>query len=226
MRRLLLIAVLTAACAGAGRGGLQAAPTGAPAVAPAVASDAVADSLLMNVREADSTIQVELRYATTHNFTGAVLPGYEGNTAYLRREAAQALGRVARELRAEGLALRIYDSYRPVRATLAMVDWAGRTGQVNLLDDGYIARKSQHNLGVAVDLTLVNLATGEPLDMGTPFDTFSEAAHTANAEGVARSNRDRLVRAMAREGWTNYAQEWWHFTYRVEHPVPFDKVIR
>jgi D-alanyl-D-alanine dipeptidase len=220
MRRLLLIAVLTTACAG--RGGLQPAPSGAPAVA----SDAAADSLLMDVREADSTIQVELRYATTHNFTGAVLPGYEGNTAYLRREAAQALGRVARELRAEGLGLRIYDSYRPVRATLAMVDWAGRTGQVNLLDDGYIARKSQHNLGVAVDLTLVNLATGEPLEMGTPFDTFSEAAHTANAGGVARGNRDRLVRAMAREGWTNYAQEWWHFTYRVEDPVPFNTVIR
>jgi D-alanyl-D-alanine dipeptidase len=220
MRRLLLIAVLTTACAG--RGGLQPAPSGAPAVA----SDAAADSLLMDVREADSTIQVELRYATTHNFTGAVLPGYEGNTAYLRREAAQALGRVARELRAEGLGLRIYDSYRPVRATLAMVDWAGRTGQVNLLDDGYIARKSQHNLGVAVDLTLVNLATGEPLEMGTPFDTYSEAAHTPNAGGVARGNRDRLVRAMAREGWTNYAQEWWHFTYRVEDPVPFNKVIR
>lgn len=220
MRRLLLIAVLTTACASSG-----ATQTGTVAPA-AVASDAAADSLLMNVREADSTIQVELRYATTHNFTGAVLPGYEGNTAYLRREAAQALGRVARELRAEGLGLRIYDSYRPVRATLAMVDWAGRTGQVNLLDDGYIARKSQHNLGVAVDLTLVNLATGEPLEMGTPFDTFSEAAHTANAGGVARSNRDRLVRAMAQESWTNYAQEWWHFTYRVEDPVPFDKVIR
>ncbi|HET8762749.1 MAG TPA: M15 family metallopeptidase [Gemmatimonadales bacterium] len=212
---LLLLAVL--ACTGG-------ATTGS--VAPAVASDAVADSLLMDVHGADSTIQVELRYATSNNFTGAVLPGYEGNTAFLRREAALALGRVQRELRSEGLGLRIYDSYRPVRATLGMVQWAERTNQVHYLDDGYIARRSQHNLGVAVDLTLVNLATNQPLEMGTPFDTFSEAAHTANATGVARANRDRLVRAMARDGWTNYAQEWWHFTFKVPDPVAFDRVIR
>jgi D-alanyl-D-alanine dipeptidase len=203
--------------------GCTGQPVASPA--PAVASAAAADSLLMDVHRADSTIQVELRYATTNNFTGAVLPGYEGNTAYLRREAALALGRVQRALRAEGLGLRIYDSYRPVRATLGMVEWAERTNQVHYLDDGYIARRSQHNLGVAVDLTLVNLATGTPLEMGTPFDTFSEAAHTVNASGVARRNRDRLVAAMAREGWLNYAQEWWHFTFKVKNPVPFDRVI-
>jgi D-alanyl-D-alanine dipeptidase len=218
MRRVLsLLLLATLACAGGARTG---------SVAPAVASDAAADSLLMDVHDADSTIQVELRYATRNNFTGAVLPGYEGNTAYLRREAARALGRVQRELRAEGLGLRIYDSYRPVRATLGMVDWAERTNQVHYLDDGYIARRSQHNLGVAVDLTLVNLATDQPLEMGTPFDTFSEAAHTANATGIARTNRDRLVRAMQREGWANYAQEWWHFTFKVPDPVAFDRVIR
>jgi D-alanyl-D-alanine dipeptidase len=203
--------------------GCTGQPVASPA--PAVASAAAADSLLMDVHRADSTIQVELRYATTNNFTGAVLPGYEGNTAYLRREAALALGRVQRALRAEGLGLRIYDSYRPVRATLGMVEWAERTNQVHYLDDGYIARRSQHNLGVAVDLTLVDLATGTPLEMGTPFDTFSEAAHTVNASGVARRNRDRLVAAMAREGWLNYAQEWWHFTFKVKNPVPFDRVI-
>jgi D-alanyl-D-alanine dipeptidase len=218
MRRLhplLLLAIL--ACAGGAR--IESA-------APAVASDAAADTLLMNVQEADSTIQVELRYATTNNFTGAVLPGYEGNTAYLRREAARALARVQRDLRAEGLGLRIYDSYRPVRATLGMVEWAERTNQVHYLDDGYIARRSQHNLGVAVDLTLVDLATNQPLEMGTPFDTFSAAAHTANATGAARTNRDRLVHAMEREGWTNYAQEWWHFTFKVPDPVAFDRVVR
>jgi D-alanyl-D-alanine dipeptidase len=191
-----------------------------------VASDAAADTLLMDVHSADSTIQVELRSATRNNFPRAVLPAYERNRAYLRREAAEALGRVQRELRAEGLGLRIYDSYRPVRATLGMVEWAERTNQVHYLDDGYIARRSQHNLGVAVDLTLVDLATNRPLEMGTPFDTFSEAAHTANATGSARTNRDRLVRAMEREGWTNYAQEWWHFTFKVSNPVPFDRVIR
>jgi D-alanyl-D-alanine dipeptidase len=229
LRRLLLLFPLcllaTLACAGSSQTA-TVAPAVAPSVAPAVASDAAADTLLMDVRDADSTIQVELRYATSNNFTGAVLPGYEGNTAYLRREAALALGRAQRDLRSQGLGLRIYDAYRPVRATLGMVDWAERTDQVHYLDDGYIARRSQHNLGVAVDLTLVDLASGQPLEMGTPFDTFSEAAHTANATGLARTNRDRLVRAMEREGWTNYAQEWWHFTFKVSNPVPFDRVIR
>ena len=70
-----------------------------------------------------------------------------------------------------------------MRATLAMVDWAERTGRRALLDSGYIARRSRHNMGVAVDLTLVDLVTGTEVPMGTPFDTFTEAAHTANAEG-------------------------------------------
>ena len=47
--------------------------------------------------------------------------------------------------------------------------------------------------------------------MGTPFDEFSAAAHTANAEGTVRENRQKLVDAMAREGFVNYDQEWWHF---------------
>ncbi len=219
MRRLILFMTIMGAAGCAHRGQPATTP-------PPVVSDAAADSLLMDVRQVDSTIQVELRYATTNNFTGAVLPGYQGNTAYLRREAAAALGRVQRDLRTEGLGLRIYDAYRPVRATLGMVTWAERTGQVHLLDDGYIARRSQHNLGVAVDLTLVDLATNQPLPMGTPFDTFSADAHTANARGPARINRDRLVGAMEREGWSNYAQEWWHFTFRVEDPVAFDRIVR
>jgi D-alanyl-D-alanine dipeptidase len=194
----------------------------------AVAPDSVAVRLLADVRSADSTIRVESRYATTNNFAGAVLPGYAAGPgkALLRREAALALARVQARLRPQGLGLQVWDGYRPVRATLAMVDWAERTGQRRLLDDGYIARRSRHNQGVAVDLTLVDLATGRPLEMGTPFDTFSEAAHTANASGEAARNRRTLVDAMAAEGFTNYDQEWWHFSYQVDGPVPFDLVIR
>ena len=106
-----------------------------------------------------------------------------------------------------------------------MVEWAERTGQAHLLDDGYIARRSRHNMGVAIDLTLVFLPTGAVLEMGTPYDTFSEAAHTANAEGRARRYRDILVRAMQSEGFQNYELEWWHFSYAVEKPVPFDRPI-
>ena len=195
-------------------------------VETAVAPDAVADSLLTDVRRLDSTIVVELRYATSNNFTGAPLPGYLGDRAFLRREAAAALAVVESDLRQQGLGLKIFDAYRPVRATLAMVDWTQRVHREDLLRDGYIASRSRHNLGLAVDLTLIDLATGRELEMGTPFDTFSAAAHTANATGIAAVNRQRLKSAMERRGFTNYDQEWWHFSYEVPNPLRFDRVIQ
>ena len=192
----------------------------------AVASDAIAESLLVDVRSVDPSISVRLRYATTDNFTGAVLPGYGAERALLRREAAQALARVQARLRSGGLGLRIWDGYRPLRATQAMVAWAERVGRTDLLDQEYIARRSRHNLGVAVDLTLVDPVTGTELDMGTPFDTFTEAAHTANAEGRVLRYRQILVQAMESEGFQNYENEWWHFSYQVPGARPFDLPIR
>jgi D-alanyl-D-alanine dipeptidase len=174
----------------------------------------------------DSTIAVDLRYLTSDNFTGAPLPGYEANRAYLRREAANALGRVQKQLRADGLGLLIWDGYRPVSGTEGMVAWAERTGNMKYFKQGYIARRSRHNMGVAVDLTLVSLETGTPLEMGTPFDTFSKAAHTANATGTAAQNRQRLVVAMEAQGFSNYDQEWWHFSIVVPDPVPFNIPVR
>ena len=120
---------------------------------------------------------------------------------------------------------RLHDR-RPVRATQAMVAWTERVGRPELVDSGYIARRSRHNMGVAVDLTLVDLVTGTEVPMGTEFDAFTPAAHTANAEGRIARYRQILVRAMESEGFTNYEQEWWHFSYPVEGAVPFDRVIR
>lgn len=192
----------------------------------AVVSDAAADSLLLEVRAGAPQIRVGLRYATADNFMGAPLPGYEGNRAYLRREAATALARIQRRAEGEGLALYVFDAYRPVRATQAMVDWTQRTARTDLLRDGYIASRSRHNLGLAIDLTLVDLRTGVPLEMGTPFDTFSSAAHTANATGPALANRRHLQRLMESEGFVNYDQEWWHYSYALPDPVRFDRIIR
>jgi len=231
---LLASVALLAACAGsAATAARPAAPAEAPVASASieappqpVAADALADSVLVDVRSADSTIQVDARYATPNNFTGAPLPGYEAPRALLRREVAAALARVQARLRTGDMGLRVFDGYRPVRATLAMVSWAERTGRRALLDSGYIARRSRHNLGVAVDLTLVDLATGTEVPMGTPFDTFTEAAHTANAEGRVRRYREILVRVMESEGFANYDQEWWHFSYPLEGAVPFDRVIR
>ncbi|HWJ20761.1 MAG TPA: M15 family metallopeptidase, partial [Gemmatimonadaceae bacterium] len=217
-RRIAIVAALVAlALGGCARPTRGTAATAAPPVntaeLPVVSDPRVADSLLEDVRVADSTIVVALRYATSDNFTGAPLPGYDANRAFLRREAAAALGRVQRRLAADGLTLKVWDAYRPVRATLAMVDWTRRVGRDDLLRDGYIASRSRHNLGLAIDLTLADRATGRELEMGTPFDTFSAAAHTANASGSAAANRRRLQSVMEREGFTNYDQEWWHYTY-------------
>lgn len=173
------------------------------------------DTLMRDLTAVNSTIAVDMRYRGSNNFTSAPLPGYNANRAYLRREAADALGRVQVALQREGLGLLVYDAYRPVRATQAMVAWTQRTGQESLVRDGYISDRSRHNLGVAIDLTLVQLSTGEPLDMGVAYDTFSAASHTANATGQVAANRQRFVAAMAREGFANYDQEWWHFMYDV-----------
>ena len=191
-----------------------------------IAPDFVADTLLTDVRTLDQSIVVDLRYATANNFTGAPLPGYLANRAFLRREAAAALARVQRDLRPQGLGIKVFDAYRPVRATLAMVDWTQRVNRPDLLKDGYIASRSRHNLGLAIDCTLIDLATGRELDMGTPFDTFSPAAHTANASGQVAVNRQKLKTAMEQEGFVNYDQEWWHFSFDVPNPLRFDRVIQ
>lgn len=191
-----------------------------------IAPDSVAWARLVNIRTLDSTIRVESRYAGPDNFTGAPLPGYEANAALLRREAAEALVRVQKRLATGDLGLKVWDGYRPRQATLAMVEWCVRTGHTSLLDDGYIARRSRHNLGLAVDLTLVDLARGTELPMGTAFDTFSDSAHTANAEGRTRTYRQILVRAMEAEGFKNYDQEWWHFSFEAPDPQPYDVPVR
>jgi zinc D-Ala-D-Ala dipeptidase len=218
MNRLLSALVTTALITGPLRG-----QDSAQYIAP----DSVAMRELADVRSEDSTIMVEARYSTANNFTGAVLPGYEANKAYLRTEAAEALHRVQERLRSGGMGLKIFDGYRPVRATQAMVEWARRTGQMHLIEDGYIASRSRHNLGLAVDLTLVDFSVGgREVDMGTPFDTFSEQAHWANASGRTMRYRQLLRQVMEAEGFKQYDQEWWHYSYDLPDPVAFDVPVR
>ena len=219
------IAVLALALGGCGI--IQRKPP-EPINAPELptATDEAFDTLMVDVQKVDTTIVVDLRYATPNNFTGAPLPGYEGNRAFLRAEASAALAVVQEDLRMQGYGLKIFDAYRPIRATDAMVAWTQKVNRPDLLRDGYIASRSRHNLGVAVDLTLINLATKGEITMGTPFDNFSRAAHTKNASGVILRNRELLKRVMERQGFVNYEKEWWHYSYTVQNPVRFDKVIK
>jgi D-alanyl-D-alanine dipeptidase len=165
-------------------------------------------------------IRCDIRYHTANNFTGAPLPGYGLPGAWLRQGPAEALATVQSSLEQQGLGLLVYDAYRPLRGTLGMVAWAHRTDQVHLLDNGYIARRSGHNKGNTIDLTIVSLTTGEPLDMGTPWDTLSEASHTTNAIDKALTNRQLLQKEMGAAGWKNYWKEWWHYSFPTEEELP------
>jgi D-alanyl-D-alanine dipeptidase len=187
-----------------------------------IAADSLARVKLADLAATIPGVRFELRYATTNNFTGAILPGYGAARPLLRREAAGALVRVERDLESKGMGLKVWDGYRPVRATLGMVDWCERNHRTDLLDSGYIARRSRHNQGVAIDLTVVDFKSGHELDMGTPFDNFTARAHTENASGQQAVNRRILGDAMRRAGFVNFVGEWWHFSFEVPDPMPFD----
>lgn len=191
---------------------LAVASVTATAASPARAGP-LSQAGLVDVRTHAPSIRLDVRYATANNFTGARLPGYCKPLAVTRRPAARALGNVQRRLARAGLGLLVYDAYRPARATRAMVRWAERSGNEWVLTQGYVARRSNHNQGAAIDLTLVRASDGRPLSMGTAFDAFTTRSHTANASGQARKNRLTLKRAMESFGFRNYRREWWHYDF-------------
>lgn len=152
---------------------------------------------------------IELKYATARNFTKTVL--YKHPVAYLHPEPAEALRKVQEELKKKGLALKIYDAYRPFSATCTM--WR------LVPDRRYSAnprKGSNHNRAVALDLTIINLRTGKELDMGTSFDNFTDSAHHdfANLPPEVLANRRMLKGVMWKYGFTMVPTEWWHYQWR------------
>jgi D-alanyl-D-alanine dipeptidase len=179
---------------------------------------------LVHVRRHAPGARVDLEYRTRHNLTGRPLPGYCRNWALLLAPAARDLARVQRLLRRRGLGLLILDAYRPARASRALVAWARRSGRGDLVGT-YVAERSRHNTGSAVDLTLVRLRDGRRLRMGSGYDELGPAAHTRNAGGRALRNRLLLARAMMRFGFRPYWREWWHFEHRRPGPVYLDLTL-
>lgn len=166
---------------------------GLPARSPAQSpGDAGLPRDFVYLRDVDPTIIQDIRYATTNNFTGRRLPGYETGECIVRREVAAALGRVQRDLKPRGLSLKVFDCYRPRRASRAMLAWANgaadtpasrryhpKLNKRELFHLGYIAASSGHSTGAAVDLTLVDLSAGN----GASLDPASSHADcTAVAE--------------------------------------------
>ncbi|MER5935278.1 M15 family metallopeptidase [Streptomyces sp. NPDC002054] len=185
------------------------------------------------LREVDPTVRQDIRYATDRNFTGAAVPGYEEPLCLLTRPAAQALRRAQRGLLRRGYSLTVYDCYRPQRAVDRFVRWTRepedariraeshpRVAKSRLIADGYIAERSGHSRGSAVDVTLTTLG-GQPLDLGTPFDFFDPLSHTdaPQVTGPARAHRQLLKGALGEQGWVNLPEEWWHFRL-ADEPYP------
>lgn len=187
----------------------------------------------MEIRSVSPQIERDIRYAGSNNFTGARVPGYDAPACYLLTPVAKALAQVEQDLRAQGFGLRVYDCYRPVRAVQAFMDWVHDPREQSrkalqypgldkprLLADGYIAERSGHSRGATVDLGLLDCRSGgcTPMDMGTDFDFFGERAHTGTPglSAAQRANRQQLLQAMARRGFVNYPQEWWHYTLQPE----------
>lgn len=153
-------------------------------------------------------IQCDIRYATTNNFMGFKI--YPQAACYLRKEVASALRKAQEELSQIGLGLKVFDGYRPLPVQQAMWD--------AIQDERYVSNpkvnKGRHTRGTAVDLTLVD-ANGQELEMPTPFDVFSEKAHSDNpqASETAKKNRALLKEVMARHHFKQISTEWWHFDF-------------
>ena len=153
------------------------------------------------------SLQLDIKYATTNNFTHAVLYPNPKARCYTRKAVAERLANVQSELGEQGLGLRVFDAFRPASAQRTM--WA------LVPDERYVAnpaKGSRHNRGAAVDLTLVD-AQGRELLMPTPFDSFSPKAHRdcVDLPAEALRNRQLLQAVMERHGFIGLPTEWWHF---------------
>ena len=173
----------------------------------------------------------EIRYYSTYNFIGDRIDGYEEPCAILTRQAARALKVVSNEMNVMGYRLKIFDAYRPACAVKHFVLWGIEDTDIRmkpyfypdlqkqeLFMKGYVASKSSHSRGSTVDLTLLDMRTGKELDMGSPFDMFSEVSHPDYTGITAEQydNRMLLRNAMIRNGFDPIDCEWWHFTLEDE----------
>lgn len=229
--------------------------------APAMARELPIPPGFVYLREVAPEIQQDIRYAGPHNFTGKPVPGYEAGECLLLRPVALALKRAQKAALAEGYALKVYDCYRPSRASDAFMRWAAapddgsarhfypRVEHKSGLTRGYIARRSAHSRGTAVDLSLVPPGSDVPasagggpciapksereadnsVDMGTAYDCFDSRSSTVSPEitGEQRRFRQLLKAVMEKAGFTNYHAEWWHYSHEdVRARQSFDMPIQ
>ena len=169
------------------------------------------DAQLTEIIKLDPSIKLDIRYYSDNNFLST--PLYSQARAFLQRPAAEALIRVQNSLRELGYGLMVHDAYRPWYITKVFWDATPPDLHDFVADP---AKGSKHNRGCAVDLTLIELNTGEPAEMPSLYDEMSERANAVYKGGTdeSRNLRDLLRTEMEKEGFTVYEFEWWHFDYK------------
>lgn len=156
----------------------------------------------------DPSIRLDIRYATTDNFTKAKI--YDCPRCLLRPEAAEAIAKAHKMLQKKGLGLKMFDCYRPRPYQQRLWDKVPNPDYVTPPVKG-----SMHSRGAAVDLTIVD-GSGKELDMGTPYDFFGVAAHTdhTNLPAKVLANRRLLRETLQAVGFKGIRTEWWHFSFQ------------
>jgi zinc D-Ala-D-Ala dipeptidase len=166
------------------------------------------DNELVDLEKAITGVVLDIRYATTNNFTGERI--YTLSKAYARKPVAEALKKIQAELKSLGMGIKIFDAYRPYKATVKFYEVYG--------DTTYVAspyRGSRHNRGCALDLTIIDLKSGQELKMPTGYDSFTKAAWPSSPveDPVVRNNRQLLITSMQKHGFRVNSSEWWHFDF-------------
>ena len=161
---------------------------------------------LVDILDVDQSIRIDLKYATSQNFTRLKL--YAFPLGLLRYEMAKNLAKASFLAQREGFFLKIWDAYRPVSVQKFFHDITPEDQRKYIPS----VEKSVHPRGIAVDLTLTDIH-GKELDMPTEFDDFSTRAHANSTEATPTQieNRERLREIMKNSGFEMSPVEWWHF---------------
>lgn len=176
---------------------------------------------LTDIQSVDSTIRVELKYATSDNFMGKRLY-FDIDKLYLQPDVAQRLAKCQQALKAlhPDYSLLVYDGVRPLSVQQDM--WDALDSIPEAQRGKFVsnpANGSVHNYGAAIDLTICD-ANGVPLDMGAGYDDIREIAYPKLEAQFLQSgeltqqhleNRKLLRKVMASQQFRNIPTEWWHF---------------
>ena len=176
---------------------------------------------LVDIAEVDSTIGVELVYATPDNFLGHVLYP-EIHHAFAIPAMAEKLVKAQQRLKTirSGFSLLIYDAARPLCVQREMWESVKGTPNVSFVANPAKGR-GMHNYGAAVDITIMD-STGTPLPMGSKHDYFGPEARIDHEDELVTNglitkeeleNRKLLRRVMTESGFITCVSEWWHFNH-------------